>query len=44
MQILLAGDLHLSHKNILKYRTGLNLTTVEEHDELVVENILKKCT
>lgn len=41
MQILLAGDLHLSHKNILKYRTGLNLSTVEEHDEFVVENILK---
>lgn len=38
-QTFLIGDLHLSHRNILKYRTGLGVTTTEEHDQLLVDNI-----
>lgn len=32
------GDLHLGHKNILKYRPEFE--SIEEHDETIVDNIL----
>ena len=32
------GDLHLGHRNIMKYRKGFNQgTTSEQHDEIVVD-------
>lgn len=39
--IYVAGDLHLGHKNICKFRT--NFSTAEEHDATVLHNILSTC-
>lgn len=38
-KVYLAGDLHLGHKYIGKYR---DLGTSEEHDALITENVLSK--
>ena len=35
------GDLHLGHRNIMKYREGI--TSVEENTEVCVDNILTTC-
>lgn len=36
------GDLHIGHKNILKYRP--EFSSIEEHDATIVENIKKTLT
>ena len=35
------GDLHFGHRNILKYRP--QFSTIEEHDETLLDNILTTC-
>jgi len=39
---LFAGDLHLAHRNIIKYRP--KFATVEEHDALVFDNLMSTIT
>lgn len=38
MSVYFIGDLHLDHKNICSFRT--QFSTVEEHNEIIVDNIL----
>ena len=38
-RLLLTSDLHLGHKNILKFRSGFS--TQEEHDETLFNNLAK---
>lgn len=40
MAVYMISDLHLGHRSILKYRPDLNLSTVDEHDDFIVDNIL----
>lgn len=39
-QTHIISDIHIGHKNILKYRTRFD--SIEEHDDLIMENILGK--
>ena len=36
-QLLLTSDLHLGHKNIIKFRYGFE--TLEDHDEFIFDNL-----
>jgi calcineurin-like phosphoesterase family protein len=36
------SDLHLGHRNILKYRSQFD--TIEEHDSVILDNILSRVT
>lgn len=42
MKTLFAGDLHLGHSNITKFRTMFSSS--EEHDMVIYENILRELT
>lgn len=41
MSVYVISDPHFGHKNILKFRDKLPFSTVAEHDEFIMENILK---
>lgn len=41
MAVYVISDTHFGHSNILRYRTCFN--SIEEHDKIITENILKTC-
>lgn len=46
MEVFFIGDLHLNHKNILKFRNNIpsHITTIDEYDDWVIERWNTKVT